>query len=177
MSDFVNFQKRSVALPGGCKDLIDVLRRPAEEQPTVTRGHRSDGGVRQVATYLGRLFESRSELATLMISSADENLTAMFYLRGGGQVFVLILIASDPALEAAVRSFYAKRGIQPVQTYPIPKQEGGGLGWGLVFPMPSLSIETAHLTGELLSHLSSAGQEVELHFRYYQPTRTVVSGQ
>jgi hypothetical protein len=132
MSDFVNFQKRSVALPGGCKDLMDVLRRPAEEQPTVTRGQRSDGGVRQVATYLGRLFESRSELATLMISSADENLTAMFYLRGGGQAFVLILIASDPALEAAVRGFYAKRGIQPVQTYPIPnKRAAGSVGIGV----------------------------------------------
>jgi len=29
MSDFVNYTKRSVELPPGCKDLIDVLRLPA----------------------------------------------------------------------------------------------------------------------------------------------------
>jgi hypothetical protein len=186
MSDFVNFRKRGVSLPAGCKDLIDVLHpasapaagatvlsgsvRPlAWEGPTVTHGHRSSGGLHQVAGFLARLFESRSELSTLMISSAAEDLTAMFYLRGAERVFVLILIANNPKLERAVRSFYRERGILPVRSYPIPKQEGGGLGWGLVFPMPSLPIETVRLTSDLLRTTSSAGEEAELRFRYYQP--------
>jgi len=182
MSDFVNFGKRSVTLPPGCKDLIDLLRPksatttlappkqpPAGERPKVTHGHRSVGGLRQVAGFLARLFESRSELSTLMISSAAEDLTAMFYLRGSSRVFVLILIAQNASLERAVRGFYHEHGIEPVQAYPIPKQEGGGLGWGLVFPMPSVPIETAQLTHDLFRTISAEGEQAEFQFRYYQP--------
>ena len=32
MGDFVNYKKRSVSLPPGCKDLIDVLSRQPERR-------------------------------------------------------------------------------------------------------------------------------------------------
>ena len=32
MGDFVNYKKRSVSLPPGCKDLIDVLSRRPERR-------------------------------------------------------------------------------------------------------------------------------------------------
>jgi hypothetical protein len=182
MSDFVNFGKRSVTLPDGCKDLVDILRAassvtpskptmppPSHERPKVTHGQRSVGGVHQVQGFLTRLFESRSELCTLMISSAEDDLTAMVYLGAGSRIFVLILIGHDARLQEAVRSFYVERGIQPSHTYPIPKQEGGGLGCGLVFPMPPLEVETAQLTGDLFRSISRRGDEVELLFRLYQP--------
>lgn len=183
MSEFVDYTKRGVTLPNGCKDLADVLALgqpqasapkapgPLEELPKVTHGQRSTGGVAQVERHLSRLFESRSELSTLMISSAAEELTLMFYLRGTGRVFVLILIASEARLERAVRRFFEKRGVPPVQCYPIPKQQGGGLGWGLVFPMPSLTAEAALVTSELFRNAGVAGEGADFHFRYYQPVR------
>ena len=33
MSDFVNYSTRTVSLPPGCKDLLDVLNLPREETP------------------------------------------------------------------------------------------------------------------------------------------------
>src|SRR6185503_671375 len=91
-----------------------------------------------------------------------------FYLRGPRQIFVLILLGSDAQLERDVRRFYGKRGIQLRQSYPIPKAEGGGLGLGLVFPMPSLLVEVAEVTGELLRAVSGVA-DPDFHFRYYQP--------
>ena len=184
MSDFVDYRKRPVTLPAGCKDLMDVLLHPGSSGPTatapaaglpaakelavVTHGQQWTGSLAQVERHLRRFFEARSELSTLMISSAAEDLTLMFYLRGLRQVFVLILLGSDAQLERTVRQFYGRRGIQPRQRYPIPRQEGGGLGWGLVFPMPSLLVEVAEVTGELL-RVAGGGPDADFHFRYYQP--------
>jgi hypothetical protein len=136
----------------------------------VRRGHQATAGVAQVEAYLTKLCASRSELSTLMISSAAEDLTALFYRRGSDRMFVLILTASQTGLEQAVREFFARRGISPLQSYPIPRQEGGGLGCGLVFPLPALVAEASRVTGELLRVVCQE-EAPDFHFRYYHVVR------
>jgi len=63
MSKFVNYKKRNVELPPGCKDLVDVLRsrrRPdsagvmeADNRPTVSRGGEATGGILEIESMSG----------------------------------------------------------------------------------------------------------------------------
>lgn len=124
------------------------------------------GGLAQIEGYLTKLLACRSELSSLMISAPGEEMTLAFYRRGLRGLEALILIASDAALERAVRGFFRRQQLEPTRTYPIPKGEGWGLGWGLLYPMPSLLQEVSQVTGDLFRAIDCA--EADLHFRFYQ---------
>ena len=90
MSKFVNYKKRSVTLPRGCKNLIDVLQPHGlpklvskvytgaispNEKPTVTRGESFTGGLSGIDKYVTMVFESRAHSFILMVTPPDEKFT------------------------------------------------------------------------------------------------------
>jgi hypothetical protein len=172
MSGFNHFGKRLTTLWGGASA---APLPSALERPVVTRGQHVIAGTAQIESFLTRLLACRSELSSLMISSPGDELTMAFYRRGGHRWQALVLIASDAALERAVRDYFNRRHLEPSRAYPIPKGEGRGLSWGLVYPLPGLLQEVAQLTGELFR--ATLGQEPDLHFRFYEvapPSRGAV---
>src|SRR2546426_9384324 len=82
MRQLVNYKKRGVELPKGCKDLIDVLQGPgrakaplaAVGQPVLGGGKLerfSTRGLAQIERYVNRLFESRSKVAMVSLMPPD----------------------------------------------------------------------------------------------------------
>ncbi len=67
MNKFVNFGKRSIDLPGGCKDLVDVLQR-AKERPTSTLTTCSVEGLPGLARHLDNLTEAGQKTNNLAIT-------------------------------------------------------------------------------------------------------------
>ena len=57
MNEFVNLGKRSVELPAGCKDLIDVLQQAKRHPASSTLTVCSAEGLTDVAKHLLRLLE------------------------------------------------------------------------------------------------------------------------
>ena len=66
MNEFVNFGKRSVDLPAGCKDLIDVLRSAKRTTCSVQ-------GIANVARHLPSLLESSAKSKNLVITWHEMN--------------------------------------------------------------------------------------------------------
>src|SRR5947207_13581446 len=85
MSQFVNYKKRSVALPPGCKDLIDLLRPagahkadgtiPRDDRPSVARGESVTGKLSEIGKYVAMVFHASAEVILLLMSTPDEQLT------------------------------------------------------------------------------------------------------
>src|SRR6185436_10708188 len=83
MSEFVNYNKRSVTLPTGCKDLIDVLgQNKSSDIASISSGERittgcGEGGaiaVSKIGEYVRKVCESRAELIQVMFSSPGQRL-------------------------------------------------------------------------------------------------------
>jgi hypothetical protein len=83
MSEFVNYRKRGITLPKGCKNLFDVLQShglpklasgvqtgaiPADEEPVVTRGESVTGKLSDIGKYVAMVFESRARSFLLMVT-------------------------------------------------------------------------------------------------------------
>jgi hypothetical protein len=86
MADFVNYNKRSVTLPPGCKNLIDVLRSRPDKQfqkfaerlkrARVTHDESVMGKVSDVPKYVGMVFASRGLVCVLEIGLPGKGLAA-----------------------------------------------------------------------------------------------------
>src|SRR5579863_5558345 len=102
MSEFVNYKSRSVSLPPGCKDLIDLLKpAPTEslfaEAKSVwtAAGMRKAGfeaaGLDHVGRYVARLVKESSGVSVLMISIPKRSSRVLlFRKRGGGGVHLIL---------------------------------------------------------------------------------------
>src|SRR4051794_23297140 len=89
MSEFVNYNKRSVTLPKGCKDLADLRRAGAKPPSAYTPSLASPGkprakfeilnesetvaGLDQLGSYLDMVFRSTAANCSLAIISGDDD--------------------------------------------------------------------------------------------------------
>src|SRR4051812_38710247 len=106
MSDFINYNKRSVTLPEGCKDLIDVLRShplrvlfsnadagpiPPGARATLTRGETFEGRVSDVDKYVGKVFESRGLSCMLILTPPGEQFTIHIHRHETGSMSARVI--------------------------------------------------------------------------------------
>ena len=110
MARFVNYQKRGVELPPGCKDLIDVLKRKQKaEGPGAFAGNWEpmpnadffpSGGIRQIERYVTRVLSS-ARFAVLLVMSLDGRVLIQLARNPGEAAFDLVLLAQpdDQGLE------------------------------------------------------------------------------
>ena len=138
MNDFVNPQRRSVNLPAGYKDLMEVIeakesvkgskvRRPIIERfPT--------GGLSRVEEFLDRFLNSQSEIAVLLLLLVDNSI-AFALVRSPGVIKAVFTFAKpDTDSEEVVKEVFAEAGIntipnvptadvgQMMKTYPLPAE-------------------------------------------------------
>jgi hypothetical protein len=130
MAQFVNYHKRSIELPQGCKDLIDVLepsRRSAANKseagrplPQIRDEHFRTDGLSQVGRQVAMLESSSAELFALMIVIRDDRPPLTVYRKQRTNQAVLVLVAEDADRERAIRAFLGERGVQPLHSAAVP---------------------------------------------------------
>src|SRR5512146_2062254 len=109
MNEFVNFGKRSVDLPAGCKDLIDVLRS-AKRHPIQTTC--SVQGLANVARHLPSLLESTAKSKNLVITWHEMNYVHL--VNEEGALSALTVIHENTHRERAVRDVFGAAGLSPI---------------------------------------------------------------
>jgi len=120
MADFVNYNKREVTLPAGCKDLIDVLR-PREGKPAGRRAESGIGPLSEIAEHVQGVFDSRGRISALQITSPDGRIAANVRKKLGKHITALVTFQRGSEQEKAVRDFLASRGMQPPRDSEAPK--------------------------------------------------------
>ena len=122
MSDFVNYNKRSITLPPGCKDLIDVLppnkagAKPRDRQPPTFETET----LASIPKHIGNFLKRSSQTALLICDAHEE--AGFELMRLAGNIVASIRFLDDPAREARVRKLFAHYGLDaPAQTETTPQ--------------------------------------------------------
>jgi hypothetical protein len=143
MNEFVNFGKRGVDLPAGCRDLIDVLRR-ANRPPAPALTSCSIQGPAHIATHLPKLLVPGAKSRSLVITW--DGLNYVLLRNQEGVITALTVIYENTHRERAVREVFSAAGLVPV------RDEAMGLGpvRVLLYPLPAAESRIGELVSDLL---------------------------
>ena len=122
MNPFVNPKKRDFLLPKGCKDLSDLLERTkwhipslAEVNATGVRAESKQGTVIHLEEHVRQFLASEELSRSLMIitrSPPEEECDITLFVEEAQ--ILLDITALQGEQEAAVRSFFSRRGLEPL---------------------------------------------------------------
>jgi len=159
MNEFVNFQNRSIELPAGCKDLIDVLPPPREVRMPVE-------GFAHVERYLSRLFQSAAKRRSVVIWSLDYQEHVRVSNRDGLLTLMVLVDTQDAIREQAVLRLFREAGIPPLRD-----EDGRGDGIPLrvlFYPLSASVPESAALIRSLLQSVYGIAHDAGLLFHYHE---------
>jgi 8-oxo-dGTP pyrophosphatase MutT (NUDIX family) len=161
MNKFVDYGKRSITLPEGCKDLIDVLRL---DKPTSGPGAPEPGSLADVEAHVARQLQAAAEASILVILWGDAvNIIHVIRTKGTLELFAC-MVAGGPT-EAAVREVFEQAGIplarEPLKTLAAPTQL---FGWQL----PGTAGAAAGLICALLRNGYGVAEAARLYFYYVE---------
>jgi hypothetical protein len=169
MSDFPQMPKRSLELPFGCKDLIDV-ETIRNWKPVADR-------VRPFRATIDRLAYVEGQIAELLRLGGTAKLVSVSRHHDHGQLMVI----SDPDLsvsavfahwrdaheEEALRKVFEEQGISSI-TGPVG-------GWktkdALRYILPSEPLDAARLIGQVFCNGYGLGALAEVNLSYHERKR------
>ena len=167
MSEFVNYNKRGVALPSGCKNLIDVLRHSNKTNPGRPPGLPFLAPLSGIGKHIALAFES-GDLAGLWVTSPDEQLT-LFVIGIGGPQCAGVTVQRDTAQERAVREFFMRHDISlpgdsdvPASCVPILPQCNNYV----ISPLPTEPSILSQLAADLFRAVCGLKSESVMHVHY-----------
>jgi hypothetical protein len=143
MNKFVNFGKRGVDLPPGCKDLIDVLRR-GNRAPTTALTSSSVQGPASISRHLPKLLEPGTRSKDLVITWHEMNYVHL--MNREGVITALTVIHENTHREQAVRGVFSAAGLVPVRDEAV----AGGAVRVLIYPLPAAESRIGELVCDLL---------------------------
>ena len=159
MNEFVNFGKRSVELPAGCKDLIDVLQQ-AKRHPASTLTVRSAEGLADVAKHLLRLLELGAKSWYLVITWHEMNYVELMIMNEEAVLTALAVVHENTHREQAVRGVFGAAGLTPIIDEAVA-------GWSvrvLGYPLPDGASSIEELISDLLRTGYGLAENVRLKF-------------
>ena len=178
-SQFVNYKKRSVTLPPGFKNLIDVLRRRGQEsiQPfvarvqhaTVTRQESVTAPLSEIGRYVAMMFESRGLMFTLRVALPDDRLIIDVFGMGCGEMTALVVFRMDPDQERSMREFFARHNLHTPDDSGVPEQFNPALPVYNIYrvsPLPSEAPLLSELAADLFRSVCGLSDDAELRFHY-----------
>ena len=145
MSRFVNFGKRSIELPAGCKDLIDVLKL-GKRSPVPTWPYTSAARLADVAKHLSVLLERAPKCRNLVIWHQNNY---VHLINDQGVLTALVVIHEDTGREQAIRRVFEAAGIAPTHDEEVAGGSVRVLRYVLSPGAPNIE--------ELISHLLRNG--------------------
>ena len=183
MSDFVNFNKRSITLPAGCKDLIDVLRPHGvglesfwdqlgtDLSHATARGSTVTGGLSEIEKYVRMAFGSRAHVFILNISPTDWRLTLSLIRVLTNPMRASVLLETNTPQEAAVRRFFVDHHMQWPAGSSTPSQFSPQLPVHLICyisPLPSDAVVLSGLASDLFRESCGLTDESELCYHHLE---------
>jgi len=183
MSDFVNYNKRSIKLPHGCKDLIDVLRPHGvrvewlqqhlgiDLSRTVARGGMAKGTISDIEKHIQRAVDSAALTFTLGITPGNERLSFHVARVFQERFRASIEVETKTPEEASVRQFLSNHHLQAPDDSPTPGKFHPDVPVHLicrVHPLPPDAITLARLASGLFREVGEVKEELELFFHYHE---------
>jgi hypothetical protein len=177
MSQFVNFNKRSVTLPPGCKDLMDVLaparkKRRARSVPEtfapleIHKERFPSAGLAQLERFVGLLLHPRGEACVVQIAAEALSNPIVLYCSKAEKVAGIALGARDVPQEETVRAFFHSRATEP----RLESTHGGTAT--LLYPLPWDVAAASTLVRELIQEVFALGSDAGLDFEHYDIEKT-----
>jgi len=186
MSQFVNYNKRSVQLPPGCKDLIDVFK-PARLRkvtganatphfPVVPRDHTLTETLGNIEKHVAMVFDSTSELCFLAIGSPDESLMVVVS-RMTDSMTADVTFLHDETREIAMRAFFGCHGLK------APMADGGPVKFPVdvpdspvwcvfsLVPMPAGPPAFSKIAASLFRDICGMNDQSKLHLSISEAER------
>ena len=159
----MNYTKRGIELPQGCKDLIDVLRSGRQETPSLVRS--TTEGLRQLDGHMTRLLSASSDYGVLSILAFD--LQSAVYIERVKHVLsaVVIIKQANSAAEQAVRETFRLAGAFP-SLDEVPGGEGGARV--LRYPLPGSLSDLVALIPAVLRAACGATEHAGLYYDYHK---------
>jgi hypothetical protein len=159
MNEFVNFRKRSIELPAGCKDLIDMLPPPRETRMPVE-------GFAHIERYLSRIFQAGAKRRSVIVWSLDYQEHVHVSNRDGVLSLMVVVDTQDAIREEAVLRLFREAGVIPVRD-----EDGRGDGIqlrALIYPLTPSVPAAADLIRSLLQGVYGIAHDAGLLFQYHE---------
>jgi len=171
MAKFVNYGKRSVTLPAGCKDLIDLLQpggrgkvaSEAEPAPEIRQERFQRSGLLQIGRFIAMLVASSTKAFVLLITMRDDCFPLALCAQQGQPVVELHLCAEDLDRARAIRRFLRRVGVKPVQDLPVPE-----VFKSLSYQMPRDARDITSVVDGLMRRVYGLDDVAGLRFLYYE---------
>ena len=161
MNEFVNFRKRNVELPPGCKDLVDVLQQ-AKGHPAATSAVRSAEGLGELGKHLLRLLELGAKFRYLVITWDEMN--AVQLMHQDRVLTALAVVHEKTHREQAVRGVFGAASLTPILDEALA-------GWSLrmlVYRLPGGASSTQELISDLLRTGYGLAENAGLNFESWE---------
>jgi hypothetical protein len=180
MSEFVNYNKRGIQLPPGCKDLTDLFK-PAwlrklpkglapPDMPVVLRDDSVTETLGNIEKYVASVFNSRADWCYLTLSSLDEK-PAMSVCRMTDSITSDVTFIHDETREETMRAFFDRHGLEAPRANEIPK----GFNYPFypnipiwcvfsISPMPSGAPAFSKIARDLFRDFCGMNDQSELQF-------------
>ncbi len=176
MNPLVNFNKRSVDLPAGCKDLIDVLRPAAggacqSDSPTGHSRHiETVGKLVELPGRIAELTESQAAHIFLGVSPLDDRFEVFVSRMKGEPSRASVTLNSASELVPATRSFFEAWGLRAPGEGPLPSSFVESLPTYLIFRFDPLPIAAgdaavAHVVFHFVRDVGGIALDGELRYR------------
>jgi hypothetical protein len=163
MNEFVNFGKRSVVLPAGCKDLIEVLQQ-SKRHPTPAWSVCPVEGLGDVGKHLHGLLELGAKSKYLAVSWHEMNYNHILLMNEDGVLSSLMVIHEDNHREQAVRGVFSAAGLGPIRDEAVA-------GWSvrvLKYPLPDAVSRIEELISDLLRTGFGLAENARLEFASWE---------
>jgi hypothetical protein len=157
MKGLVNFGKRSVQLPAGCKDLIDLIE-PSKRRRVSTFTTHPAQGMKDIGKHLSGLLEPGAKCKNLVITWHEKNYLHLMNVEG--VLTALVIVHENTGREQAIRVFFAKAGLAPLLDEAVA-------GWSvrmLRYPLPERASKIEQLVFSLLRAGYGLAENVRLEF-------------
>jgi len=162
MNEFVNMGKRSIELPAGCKDLIDVLQ-PVKRLPIAKLAiYSAEGGLADLAKHLANLLEQGKKTKNLGITWHERNY--LHLVKEGLFLTTLLVVHDNTHREQAVRAVFASASLAPIRDEAVN-------GWSvrvLKYALPAGASTIEELLSDLLGKGYGLAEDVRLEFMLWE---------
>jgi len=111
MSEFVNFNKRNISLPAGCKDLLDVLKHTGSAAK-ITTDDWSTEKLHDIAKWISAVLESKALLAKFALFSLDNRLSLHIFQINGETLDTSVGYTRSSENEQKMRAIFQHAGLQ-----------------------------------------------------------------
>jgi hypothetical protein len=176
MGKFVNYKKRSIALPPGCKDLVDVLWKASHHKSSdpiaarwvpVPKPERiATNGQDHIPRFMTRVLESTTKFTSLSIELPGKDVAIGVYRHSEARTLHLTLVVSrDTEMERATRDCFSGHHIAPTADYlPLPLTPTSVCT--LQYPLPQDATAAANLIGSFLRTVCGLPAEAGIDFTF-----------